>query len=500
MNRSILPRALLLLLLSLLLLTVESFGQNPSGEAQEKKFLEMRRDRVDLQTERAELARVERLLQQGLVSEAEVERARSKEQKARLDYQEALLDLASVEPRLSVQRAVKLEDDTGRRFVRLTLTNLTSGLGDFDFTTLPEGNDDLLRELAQLEGRPIRNVFVSLKDTGAETPGNPSPLRGATVALPYEHLIPEIGFKETKTLEFQLLRDVASVLVYIAFGGQTQEIDIHLEQAIGERPITVSSSQISQEVDLGSTAVYDLRLQRSAIDEQTFGLRIAGLPPQIRTSFREASGEARLSQLHFPAGVTERNLELRVTLPDRVNEEIEIDEPLVFEAMAFEPGAGEDDEVRTGSVRLELIPRGVGRLDLGAPSLFSEMSADETLETSLRLRNTGSRVVHDVKTTVEPPLRWEAEVEPEILDTLAPGEERQLRLVVRPPAEVPVGDYELRLQAESLASNRAVDAPEKIYRVRIEPKSGLTATALVLFLLLVLTAGIVVFGVRLARR
>jgi multidrug resistance efflux pump len=62
---------------------------------------------VDWQTEQEELARVERLFAEGLVADAEVGRARAKTEKARLAYQEALIELASVQPRLSVQRAIK---------------------------------------------------------------------------------------------------------------------------------------------------------------------------------------------------------------------------------------------------------------------------------------------------------------------------------------------------------------------------------------------------------
>lgn len=488
------------LVLSLLLaLPGGATAQDSPEAAQQKRFLEMRRSRVDLQTERAELSRVESLFEQGLVSEADVERASAKEKKAVFDYQEALLNLASTHPRLSVRRAVKLEDDSGRKLVRLTLVNLTAGLGDIDAQALPRGDDELLQDLARFSSRPIRNVLVSLLDTGVVSSGNPSPLRGAAVALPYEHVIPEIGYQQTATLEFQLLRDVGSVLVHVAFGGQVQEIDVHLEQAAGQRPIAVSSTQISQELDLGSTASYDLRLHRPGIDEQSFGLRVVGLPPQILHSFREPGGAARLSRLHFPTGVTERDLELHVTLPDRLSGGLTLDEPLAFDVEVFPPEAAVAGS-HAGSVRLELIPRGMGELEISAPTLFSEIPAAGGLESRLDLRNVGTRVLHDVRLTVEAPLRWEARVEPEDLTALAPGEERLLRLIAQPPENVPFGDYELRLKAESLGANRAIHAPEKIYRVRVEPSSGLSGTALVLGLLLALTAGMVVLGVRIARR
>lgn len=491
--------------------------QGGTAGSPQKRILELQRTRIDLTTELEELKRVERLFDQGLVSAADVERAQAKADKARLAYQEAMLELVVIPPRLSVERAVKREGPGGERFVTLTLVNLTSGPPPEE---LGLEEDSQITELVELSRRPIRDIFVSLRDTGADSPGNPSPLRGATVALPYERYIPELAHGQSRSLEFQLLRDVGSVLVHVDFAGQTQETDIHLEIAADGQPVTLVSNPISQEIDLGATGSFALRLSRSSIDERSFGLQVVNLPPQVTATLADPESRARLSQIYFPAGVQERNLELRVTLPERTDEQVRVDQPLELWVVAYKPDAGEPfprgtlpaggdaggdiaETLRTGGVghlRLEILPRGVGRLEILSTSLFSEIAGDEPLTVALRLRNDGTRTLHNVRPLGEAPLNWKLAWRPDVVAALEPQQEAEVEMALEAPEEAPVGDYEVKLEAESLAQDRVITAPTKIYRVRIQPGSSLMATVLLISLLLALTAGIVVFGIRVTRR
>lgn len=477
----------------------------------QKRVLELQRTRIDLTSELEELKRAEQLFEEGLISESDVERARAKADKARLSYQEAMLELAVVPPRLSVQRAVKREGPGGERFVTLTLVNLTAGPSPSEPTADPVFPG--LQELVEFSRRPIRDIFVSLRDTGATSSGNPSPLRGATVALPYERYVPELAFGESRDLEFQLLRDVSSVLVHIDASGVEQEIDIHLEHAAGGQAVTLVSNPSSQEIDLGTMGTFRLQFSRSSIDERSFGLQVVNLPPQVRASLVDPANGARLSQISFPAGIQERVLELRVTVPERTDERVQVNTPLEFWLAALEPEAGEPfgrgvvhgeeaiREASAGAVQLEVVPRGVGRLEIQSTSLFSEIGGQaEPLTVRLGLRNQGTRTLHNVRLLGEAPLEWELEWQPNVIPVLPPQEEAEVELKVQIPEEAAVGDYEVKLQAQSLTEGRTTSAPEKIYRVRIQAGSNLLPTVLLISLLLTLTAGIVVFGVRVTRR
>jgi ABC-type dipeptide/oligopeptide/nickel transport system ATPase component len=152
--------------------------------------------------------------------------------------------------------------------------------------------------------------------------------------------------------------------------GQTQELDVQLQQAETDHVVTITSTQISQEADLGSQATYDLLLERSSVDVRRFQLKVLNLPHQIGYSFIDLTSQARLSQLSFPSGVTQQTLSLRLFLPERADEPMRIDQPLEFwatvtdqpQAQRFQPerrySPNEIEQSRAGRVRLTIIPRG----------------------------------------------------------------------------------------------------------------------------------------------
>jgi hypothetical protein len=484
--------------------------QSPISDEQ-RRFLEVRRRQIELKAARAERQRTQELFQQGLKSRTELDRAHTTVDTAQLNYQEAVLSLLSLQPRLSVRQAVKYQTNDGRKFVRLTVENLTPTFDDAQFQLLNnfEGADPIPDELRR---RDVRDIFVSLKASGQSDAGNQTTSRGTTIALPYEMHIPELKYGQSKWLEFQLLRDVSNVVVTSSYKGQTQELDIQLQQAETENVVSVTSTQISQEADLGSQATYDLRLERSTVDVRQFQLRVLNLPHQISYSFVDPASQARLSQLNFPAGVTQQTLGLRLFLPERADDRVRIDQPLEFWAVVMaEPPAqrfqaerlyspSEIEQSRAGRVRLVIIPRGVGRIEVSAASLFSEVQTGETVETNITLRNPGTRRLDNIKLTTEYPLNWRVEVRPDIVPALDINREETVTLKILPPPDVPVGDYEVRIKTESYAYNRRVPSEDKIYRVSLKAQTSLWGTAGLIGGLLLLVIGIVVFGVKLTRR
>jgi hypothetical protein len=147
------------------------------------------------------------------------------------------------------------------------------------------------------------------------------------------------------------------------------------------------------------------------VDVRQFQLKVVNLPHQISYSFIDPTSQARLSQLNFPAGVTEQRLGLRLFLPERADEEVRIDQPLEFWALVMDEAqaqrsqaervytASEIEQSRAGRVRLVVIPRGVGRIEASAVSLFSEIQTGETVDTNITIRNTGTRRLDNIKLT-----------------------------------------------------------------------------------------------------
>ena len=481
---------------------------------EQRRFLDVRRRQIDLTAARAALTRMQELFKLGLVPQTDLDHAQTAVDTAQLNYQEAVLSLLSLQPRLTVTQAVKHQSKDGRKFVSLTVQNLTPTFDDSQFKLLSnfEGADPIPESLRT---RDVRDIFISLRAAGeAAGPGatGDSAARGTTIALPYETHIPELKYGESKSMEFQLLRDVNSVVVASTYKGQNQENVVQLEQAETENAVNISSMQVSQEADLGSQATFELKLERSSVDVRQFQLKAVNLPHQISYSFVDLTSQARLSQLNFPAGVTQQTLGLRLFLPERSDAQVVIDQPLEFWALVTDQSQGqlfqqersyapaEIEQSRAGRARLVVIPRGVGKIEASAASLYSEIQPGETIETNITIRNTGTRILDNIKLTTEYPLNWRVEVTPDIVPALDINRESPVKLRIVPPSDVMVGDYEVRIKTESYAYNRRVPSEDKIYRVSIKAQTNVWGTAALVGGLLLIVIGIVIFGVKLTRR
>lgn len=487
------------------------FAQQAPISDDQRRFLEVRRRQIDLSSSRATLQRTQDLFKLGLVPRTDLDRAQTAVETAQLNYQEAVLSLLSLQPRLSVRQAMKYQSRDGRKFVRLTVENLTPTFDDSQFKLLSnfEGADPIPESLRT---RDILDIFVSLRASGELAGGNEAAARGTTIGIPYEVHIPELKYGASHTMEFQLLRDAGSVVVASSYKGQNQETMVQLQQAETENVVTMTSMQASQEADLGSQATFDLKLERSSVDVRQFQLKVVNLPHQISYSFVDPGSQARLSQVNFPAGVTQLSLGLRLFLPERADEQVQMDKPLEFWALAMDDTqvqrfrqervypASEIEQSRVGRIRLVMLPRGVGRIEVSAVSLFSEIQTGESVETSIMVRNPGTRRLDNIKITAEPPLNWRVEVIPDIVAALDINREASVRLRIIPPPDVPVGDYEVRLKTESYAYNRRVPSEDKIYRISVKAQANIWGTAALVGGLLLIVVGIVVFGVKLTRR
>src|SRR5512139_4214029 len=103
--------------------------QAPISDEQ-RRFVEVRRRQIELNSARATLQRSKDLFKDGLVSRTTVDRDQSAVETAQLNYQEAVLSLLALQPRLSVKQAMKYQSRDGRKFVRLTIENLTPTFDD----------------------------------------------------------------------------------------------------------------------------------------------------------------------------------------------------------------------------------------------------------------------------------------------------------------------------------------------------------------------------------
>ncbi len=483
---------------------------------EQRRFLEVRRRQLELQVARKQAERVESLAAEGLVPRTEVDRERNNVAAAQLNYQQAVLALLDLQPRISVRSAVKTQSDDGRKFVHLVIANLTPTFDDSQFKLLNnfDGADPIPQ---QLRTRAVNDIFVSLRDggPGAGSPGATATtprVTSAAIALPYEAHITRLDYGEERTLKYQLLRDVDMVTVALAYRNQTQEVPIQLQHSAGADQAQILSSQSSQEADLGGQVTYQLALERPTVDVRSFDLRVLNLPRQIDHSFIDPQSQARLSQINFGAGVTRQSLELKLSLPERADEQVRLDQPLEFWALVLDQAASaryqpnrayteaELQSLRSGKIKLTLIPRGVGRLEALAASLFSEVEAGQQVETRIVARNTGTRRLDNVRISAECPLNWQARIEPDVIPALDLNREEAIVLRILPPADVAIGDYEVRIKTQSFADNRRVTAEDKIYRISVKARTNLLGAGALVGAVIALAGGAALIVVRLTRR
>jgi hypothetical protein len=465
---------------------------NPNDERFKSLYLEKMQNDYKLQKD--EFARQKLLHEKKLISEKEFAESEARFRAAQITYQQAILSLAFEQPHITIDNAVKYQSKDGKKRVRLTLRNTTGGL--------IEGQTVLLEDFEGIKTDRIANVYVSLLND-----------KNAIISRPYEAKIESMPYNQPITAEFLLLQDLDYVVVKCVYGDKSEEKNIFLQKDERANRVLLSSEQFSQEADLGTRATYDLTLELFSSSDNVYKLDVLNLPRQLTFDFLEEQTNARLSQVKFSQVVNRRRLSLAVYLPDRYDStSFMIDQPVYFFAAAIPREladrlhrdesytAADLDRLNVSYIRLELVPRGVGRIQVRASNFYQELKPGERVEMNLTIYNDGTRRLDNVKVKADVPFNWAAMVSPDLVQALQPGKEEIIAVTITPPTDINVGDYEAAIKTESFASNRKVESEDKKIRIHIAASANVFGTALLIALLLGALAGIVYFGVKLSRK
>ncbi len=463
-------------------------------------LLDLKKTRATYEIAREKLQNDTALYENKAISESEFIQSKNGLLQAEVEYQKKILQVISQQSYVIIEKAVKYQNANSERRVRITLRSTM------------EGNQEYLEQFEQhfdvftpeMRSGKIYNIFVSLINLEDQT----------IIGTPYEVRIPSLEVGKTADADFGLLRDVESLQVSLNYSGRKDSRNIYLEKDSSADIVDIYSSQFSQEADIGSQATYDLTLERFSDSDDSYTLFVAGLPRQVSYDFIDSSTNARLSQIKFMQGVNTKNLSLRVYLPDREDENIVMDKPLIFHAFVLSRDehatlSGQDpaafsqediDAIQGGKVRLELVPRGVGRIEVRAPSLYHEITAGDSIGMDITVRNDGTRRLDNIRISTDNPLNWRSIVEPDLIRSLDPEKEEIVHLRLIPPTDVGVGAQEVKIRTEALADNRRVETEDKTVRIQVQAKTPLLWTLTLVFALVGLVLGIVVFGIRISRR
>jgi len=468
-------------------------------QSQTMKLLTLKKAQLQLEKTKGDFERSLKLKEQGLTSEQEFALIQTAYLQAQVDYQQALINFMGSEARISVASAVKFQDQGGKKFVRVTLRYSSKELKELAKLNISAADLfplDFMKE--------IKDVSVSLKS------------EGKIISDPYEKTIASLPLETQQDVTFQLLKDVENLDINVFYSGKNESTAVFLQKGVSANIVTINSAQFSQEADLESTATYDLSLEKFSGEANVFKLEIANLPHQINYEFSDPSTQARLSQIKFTEGITSMKLSLKLYLPKNADAQVVIDKPLEFYALALDldqaaalqallakkPAIGPQDiqSLKAGSVKLELIPRGVGKIEVQAVNLYHEIKVGDSVSMEVRVKNAGTRKLNNIRIVTDLPLNWRSEIQPDLIASLEQGKDEVVTLKFVPPADVAVGDYEPKIKTECSADNRKVESEDKIVRVHVASKTNVLGISLLVLLLVGLLIGIVVFGIKLTRR
>ena len=471
-------------------------------ESQSMKLLELKSAQLAYAQAEADYLRYVELKKDGLTSEAEYKVRETTYLQAKVKFQQALINFMGSEARISVASAVKFQDRSGKKFVTVSLRYTSKELKEL--ANLKINAEDIFPLDFMKE---IKDVYVSLQS------------EGKIISDPYERVVASLPIESRRDVTFQLLKDVENLDVNVSYSGKDEKTSVYLQKGVSANMVTVNSAQFSQEADLESTATYDLSLEKFSGEANVFKLEAVNLPTPITYEFSDPTTSARLSQIKFSEGITSLKLQLKLFLPKNPDERVILDKPMEFYVLALDndqteklrgleggaaggAGIGLDgiESLKAGYVKLELIPRGVPKIEVQAVNLYHEIKVGDTISMDVTIRNTGTRKLNNVRVFCDLPLNWRVEITPDLIATLEQNKDEVVKIKFLPPDGVSVGDYEPKIRTDALADNRRVESEDKIVRIHISSKANVVGIGALVLLLIGLLVGIVVFGIKLTRR
>jgi len=483
-----------------MLLCLTLYGQVNYNQRDDKyRLLGLKRAKELYEVAKKEYDRAQDLYNKKYLSEAEFDRIRGTFSDAEVNYQQSLLAVIFEQQFVSVESAVKYQTKNGKKYVRLKIVN-TSGGGE-EYRKLLNIDDALFRSL---QPDVINNVYISLSNN-----------ENSIVSQPYEAKIDQLRFGKPEVVEFNLLQDLDAVNVNIIYGnGTTRTMRVFLQKDASQNLVVVQSQQFSQESELGKSASFDLTLELFSGLNNTFSLEVVNLPEQINRFFKDPQSQARLSQFKFTENVNTRNALLEISLPDRPTAEIVMDKPIPFYVLVIpndkfselskikktEVNQEDIEQLKVGFVKLELVPRGNGKLLVRAPQLFFSINPNGKVKTYIDMMNEGTRRLDNIELQMDLPFNWNKQIKPVYIKSLGINEEKKIYMEFIPPDDIAPGRYEVRLKTSSFSDNKPVNGEDKIMTVEVVSEANIFGTAFIVLLIIGVIGIIVFYGIKLSRK
>ncbi|MCE1168559.1 MAG: NEW3 domain-containing protein [Sphingobacteriia bacterium] len=488
----------ILLIAFALLIAFLSRAQSSNSNSEASLVLDLKKSKAAYEVAKQKYENDLKLFNEKAVSLNDLNKSKNELLSCEVDYQKLILQLISQQSYITIEKAVKYQSNTGEKRVMVTLRSAM------------EGNEEYLNQFKEhfdiftpeMRSGKIYNIYISLVDIDNHT----------ILGSPYEFRIPSITLGSTGVADFELLKDVENLQVSLNYNNRKDEKNIYLKKDASVNSIDIVSMQFSQEANLNSEADYGLSLERFSSFDDAYRLLVIGLPRQITSEFYDES--SKVSQIKFAQGINTKKISLKVYLPDRDDKEVVIDKPLQFYVVAVNQAQYEHlesigidniskdklNELTSGYELLELIPRGTGKIEVRANSLYYEINTEEEVKMTVTVKNAGSRRLDNIKLTTENPIGWKTTITPDLIKSLDPEQEITVQITIAPPKDGGVGAQEVKIKTEAIADNRRVQSEDKTIRIQLNAKTSLFGTIALVLVLAAIIGGIIWFGIKLSRR
>lgn len=457
---------------------------------------------ASLQSTKEELDAIKALYDEGFIALQKYKQTRNRYELARLNFEEAEINLEQVKldllknaTHITVRQARKYKTADNRTMVEIVLENASATRNALLVDDAL--SEDELRTLLKVE-----NIYVSLRS-------------GAIVGEPYEVRVPALDVGASHSLHFRLLSDVESINVQLHYLDIEANLSLLLQKGSERELPNINSAQFAQEGALEQTVSFALTLQWLSDEERNFALSVVGLPRRIDYAFY--NGNAKVNQVKFDQNTSRVQLRLQLRLPEKLDPHF-IDKTRTFYALITQPRQyARINELRTRYenepvpeaevaalesqyVKLELTPKGLGRLEVQTANRYQEIGIGEESRVRIEIVNRGTAAVQNIKIILDLPYEWQERVDPLLVKLLAPGERAAIDIVAQPPEIVAAGDYELGIKARGQVGTDDVESTEKNITISVVSGGNIAGNALLVALLVIIVVGIGISSVRLSRR
>jgi uncharacterized membrane protein len=170
--------------------------------------------------------------------------------------------------------------------------------------------------------------------------------------------------------------------------------------------------------------------------DRTFNLA-AKVPDKWEVNFKPGYESKQISSLQIKAG-SSQTVAVQVT---PVRDALAGEYPVLFQVNSGDSKA---------EAKLMVILTGTFKLDAATPTGILSLDAVTGKPTSMTLlvKNTGTAVNHNISLSAFKPENWKVDFKPDKIETLNPGDLKQVDVTITPAGQALVGDYSVSLSAD----------------------------------------------------